>query len=64
MVQELNLSLVGIPDWFQFGDFTLKLKDVRDVLKTVLKQTKRQMDGEHFFSPPTRLIVENTCIDV
>ena len=50
MVLKLNLGLVGIHHWCQFGDSTSKVKEIRDVIRFVKErfvtdgQTERQKD--------------------
>jgi len=46
LVLELNVGLVGIHKWCQFGESTSKVKEVRDVIRFVMDRfvTDRKTD--------------------
>ena len=48
LVLELNLGLVGIHNWCQFGESTSKVKEVRDVIRFVKDRfvTDGKIDGQ------------------
>ena len=59
LVLKLNQSLVGIHNWYEFCDSSLKAKKVKDVKRFVMTRfvTEKfvmdgRTDGEHFYSPP------------
>ena len=45
MVFKLNVGIVGIHDWYHFGESTSKVKEVRDVIRFVTGRFGR--DGTH-----------------